>query len=80
LIECCTISIFYVLLNVHFHQKRGGQQGEGGGFPLLFHSCEALDGVVCPSPGPSTQEGCGAFGDGPKEDREYDPRSGAPLL
>lgn len=49
------------------HQRRSGQQGEGGVcFPLLF-PCEASSVVLHPGLGPSAKERCGVAGEDPEE-------------
>ena len=63
-----------------FHQKRSGQQGEGGDCPPQLSPCEDPAGILSPSLGPPTQERFGAFGVGADEGHEDDPRTGAPLL
>jgi len=63
-----------------FHQKRDGQQGEGGDYHPLFCTCEVPAGIPCPSLGPTTQERCGVFGEGAKEGQEDAQRAGATLL
>ncbi|KAK4831735.1 hypothetical protein QYF61_018865 [Mycteria americana] len=49
------------------HQKKHGQQVEGGDSPPLFHSCETPPGVLCPALEYSAQEKHGPVGAGPEE-------------
>ena len=60
--------------------KKGGQQAEGGDSAPLLHSYEYPPGILNPALEPSTQEGRGTVGAGPKEGYKNDPRTGAPLL
>ncbi|KAK4816719.1 hypothetical protein QYF61_021593 [Mycteria americana] len=57
------------------HQKKRGQQVEGGGSAPLLCSGETSRGVLRPALEPSAQEGHGAVGAGPEEGHENDPGS-----
>ena len=61
-------------------QKRGGRQGQGGDCPSLLCSREAPDGVPRLSLRHPKEERCKAFGEGPEEGHEDDPRAEAALL
>ena len=62
------------------HQKRSGQQREGGDCSSLLCPHEILSGVLCAGLGPTVQEGCGAVGLGPEEGHRNDRRTEAPLV
>ncbi|PKU29999.1 rna-directed dna polymerase from mobile element jockey-like [Limosa lapponica baueri] len=62
------------------HQKKRGQQVQGGDSAPLLCSGETLPGVLCPALVSSAQEGHGPVGMGPAEGHENDQRDGAPLL
>jgi len=62
------------------HQKKHGQQVEGGDSAPLLCSCETLPGVLHPALEPSAQERHGPIGVGPEEGYKNDQRAGTPLL
>ena len=66
--------------NCILHQKRHGQQGEGGNCSSLFCLHEAQFGVLHADLGPPVQERCGAVGVGPEEGHKDDLSAGAPFL
>ena len=62
------------------HQKKRGQQGEGGDPAPLLCAGEASPGVLCPDVECSVQERHGAVGVRPEENHKNGPRDGAPLM
>ena len=62
------------------HQKKHGQQVEGGDAATLLFFGETSPGLLCPALEPSAQEGHGPVGAGPEEGHKNDRRAGAPLL
>jgi len=62
------------------HQKKCGQQIEGGDSTPLLYSGETSPGVLCLALEPPAQKGCGPIGADPEEGDEKDQRAGAPLL
>ena len=62
------------------HQKKHGQQVEGGDSTSLLCSGETPPEVLCPALEPLAQEGHGAVGAGPEQGHKDDPRAGTPLL
>ncbi|KAK4828047.1 hypothetical protein QYF61_023085 [Mycteria americana] len=62
------------------HQKKGGQQVEGGDSAPLLCSGETPPGALPPALEPSAQERHGPVGAGPDEGHKNDLRAGAPLL
>jgi len=61
------------------HQKKCGQQVEGGDFASLFRSSETSPGVLHPALELPAQEGHGPAGEGPEEGHKDDLRARAPL-
>jgi len=61
------------------HQRKNGQQVEGGDSAPLLCSGETPPGVLCPALEPSAQETHGTVGAGPEEGQKNDQRAGAPL-
>ena len=61
------------------HQKKHGQQGEGGHSAPLLCSGETPPGVLHPALEPSGQARHGAVGVGSEEGHKRDSRAGAPL-
>lgn len=72
----CPASQVYVGL----HQKEGGQQVKAAAFPPLFHPCEVPPALLPPGLEPSTEERCGAIGEGPAKCHEDNQRVRASLL
>ncbi|PKU46354.1 rna-directed dna polymerase from mobile element jockey-like [Limosa lapponica baueri] len=62
------------------HQKKCGQQVEGGDSNPLLSFGETPPGVLCPALESSAQEGHGPVGTAPKEGHKDDQRAGAALL
>jgi len=62
------------------HQRRAGQQGEGGDCQPLLCLREAPSEVLGPGLGPPTQERCEDAGGVPEGDHEDDSKAGAPSL
>ncbi|KAK4815640.1 hypothetical protein QYF61_005202 [Mycteria americana] len=62
------------------HQKKCGQQVEGGDSAPLLCSCETPPGVLCPALESLAQERHGPVGAGPEEGHKNDERAGTPLL
>jgi len=61
------------------HQKKRGQQVNGGDPAPLLHSDKTSRRVLCPALELSAQERYGPVGAGPDEGHK-DPRAGVPLL
>jgi len=61
------------------HQKKRGQQVEGGDSAPLFCSGETPSGVLCPALEPSAQERHGPVAASPEEDHKNDQRDGTLL-
>jgi len=61
------------------HQKKRGQQLEGGDSAALHYSGEIPPGVLCPALESSAQERHGAVGVGPEEGHQIDQRAGTPV-
>ena len=62
------------------HQKKCGQQVEGGGSVPLLHSGETPPGVLHPALESSAQERYGTVGVSPEEGHKSDQRDGTPFL
>jgi len=62
------------------HQKKGGQQGEGGDPACLLHAAEASPGVMHPGVESSVQERHKPVGAQPEKGHQNDPRDGTSLL
>ena len=62
------------------HQKKSGQQGEGGDPAPLLCTGEASPGVLCPDEESSVQERHGPAGAYAGESHRNDPRDKTPLL
>jgi len=62
------------------HQKKSGQQVEGGDSAPLLCSGQTPPGVLRPALEPSAQDRHGPVGAGPEEGQKTDQRAGTPLL
>jgi len=62
------------------HQKKHGQQVDGGDSTALLCSGDTPSGVLPPALQPSAQERHGPFGVGPEEGHKNDQTAGTPLL
>jgi len=62
------------------HQKKHGQQVEGGDPAPLLCSGDTSCGVLCPDVKSSLEERCGPVGAHPDEGHKNDPRDGTPVL
>lgn len=62
------------------HQKKCGQQVEGGDPASLLCAGEASPGVLCPDMESSVQERCGSVGVCPEEGHKNDPKGGTSSL
>jgi len=62
------------------HQKKRGQQGEGGDAAFLLCTVETSSGVLRPDEESSVQGSHGAVGAHPEEGHKNDPGSGTPSL
>ena len=67
-------------LHPGLHQKKCGQQGDGGDPASLLCTGEASTGVLCPDVQSSVQEMHGPVGAHPEEEHKNDPRDGTPPL
>ena len=67
-------------LHSELHQKKCGQQGEGGDPAPLLCAGESSLGVLCPNVESSVQERHGPVGACTEKGHKNDPRAGTPLL
>ena len=76
----CALTAQEAKLYPGLHEKKRGQQVEGGGSAPLLCSHETPHGVLCPAPESAAQQRHGPVAVVPEEGHKDDEKAGAPLL